>query len=107
MAITRHPEAIQDLCDISDYLAQHSAHAAVRFLQTAQRTFLRLHRLPGLGSACNFRDPVLRGLRRRLIEGSDRYLVFYRPTDNGIEVLRVLDGRRDLTRVFGPEADDE
>ena len=30
-----------------------------------------------------------------------RWVVVVRPVDNGIEVLRVLDGRRDYPRLFG------
>ena len=106
MAISRRLDAIQDLIDISDYLAQHSAVAALRFLRAAEARFRRLHRFPGLGRTCQFRDPALHGVRRRLVEGFDRYLIYYRPTANGIEVIRVLDGRRDLRQIFGPEADE-
>jgi toxin ParE1/3/4 len=106
MAISRRLDVLQDLIDISDYLAQHSAQAALRFLRAAEVTFRRLHRFPGLGRACEFRDPALRGVRRRLIEGFDRYLIYYRPTEDGIEIIRVLDGRRDMTQIFGPEADE-
>ncbi len=28
------------------------------------------------------------------------YVIFYRPTDDGIQIVRVLDGRRDLRRAF-------
>jgi toxin ParE1/3/4 len=30
-----------------------------------------------------------------------RYVVIYRPTENGIEVLRVVHGSRDIFRVLG------
>jgi toxin ParE1/3/4 len=105
MAITRRLEAIQDLIDISDYLAQSSATTALRFLRAAEATFRRLHQFPRLGRPCLFRDPALHGTRRRLFEGWTRYLIYYRPTDTGIEVLRILDGRRDIGQVFGSSAD--
>lgn len=106
MAITRRLEALQDLIDISDYLAQNSPAAALRFLRAAEATFRRLHQFPRLGRPCLFRNPALHGVRRRMVGGWTRYLVYYRPTDTGIEVLRVLDGRRDLGQVFGPDADE-
>ena len=31
------------------------------------------------------------------------YVIFYQPTDEGIEVVRVIDGRRDLPRAFRQE----
>ncbi|NES81639.1 MAG: type II toxin-antitoxin system RelE/ParE family toxin [Moorea sp. SIO2B7] len=33
----------------------------------------------------------------------DDYLIFYRPLDNGIEILRVISGYRDLEKLFGDE----
>lgn len=35
---------------------------------------------------------------RRIIEGP--YLIFYFPTPNGISVIRILHGKRDLDRLF-------
>ena len=32
-----------------------------------------------------------------------RYVIFYRASDLGIEVVRVLQGMRDIDRIFGPE----
>jgi len=29
-----------------------------------------------------------------------RYLIFYQPFENGVEVLRVLHGSRDVERIF-------
>ncbi len=30
----------------------------------------------------------------------DNYLIFYRPLDKGIEILRVISGYRDLEKLF-------
>jgi len=30
-----------------------------------------------------------------------RWVVVFRPIDNGIEVMRILDGSRDFSRIFG------
>jgi toxin ParE1/3/4 len=35
------------------------------------------------------------------------YLIFYVPLANGIEVVRVLRGRRDIKRIFHEEEDEE
>ena len=32
-----------------------------------------------------------------------RYVVFYMPMDDGIDVVRVLHGARDIDAVFSPE----
>lgn len=107
MAITRHLDAIQDLIDISDYLAQFSAATAYRFLKKAETTFRLLNRFPKLGLPCLFRDPALLGIRRRRIDGSKHYMAYYRIVSSGIEIIRVLDGRRDVRQVFGKSSDPE
>jgi toxin ParE1/3/4 len=38
---------------------------------------------------------------------SERYLIFYRTLPDGIEVIRVLHGMRDLDRIFGEQRDDD
>ncbi len=30
------------------------------------------------------------------------YVIFYVPTQDGIEVVRVIDGRQDLMKIFPP-----
>jgi toxin ParE1/3/4 len=39
-------------------------------------------------------------LRVSGIEGFEKYLVFYRPVDDGIEVVRVIHAARDLGSVL-------
>jgi toxin ParE1/3/4 len=34
------------------------------------------------------------------VRGFERYLIFYRPTDDGIDVVRVLHGSRDIESLF-------
>ncbi len=38
--------------------------------------------------------PCLRGL------SLENYMIFYRILDNGIEILRVVNGRRDFESIF-------
>jgi toxin ParE1/3/4 len=90
------PEAAQDLNDIYDYLVQHSPAAAARTTQALERACRLLARLPGMGTAC---DDLRPGMRKF---PSGRYVIFYRPTDDGIEVVRILHGARDFPSVFNP-----
>ena len=39
------------------------------------------------------------GLRRWRVRGFENFLIFYRPIDDGIEVLRVLHGQRDRETI--------
>jgi toxin ParE1/3/4 len=43
------------------------------------------------------------GLRSWAIRGFATFLVFYRPTQRGIEVIRVLHGARDLDAILEAE----
>lgn len=44
------------------------------------------------------------GLRRWPIPGFRNYLIFYRPMENGVEIVRVLHGARDIAAAL--EEDD-
>lgn len=52
------------------------------------------------GALCTFRPPDLQGVRRMLISGFPKHLVFYRFDDGEVLVLRVAHGARDLERLF-------
>ena len=92
------PNAQADLDDTAEYIGRENPAAAVRFLTTAEETFKQLLSTPGLGRVREYLDPRLTGLRSWRIRGFENWLTFYRPTDGGIEVVRVLHGARD----FGP-----
>jgi toxin ParE1/3/4 len=57
---------------------------------------LEEHPLAGRG-----RDEIRPGLRSAL---STPYVIFYRIRDNAPEVVRVLDGRRDIDEIFSDES---
>ncbi|MFH1741440.1 MAG: type II toxin-antitoxin system RelE/ParE family toxin [bacterium] len=96
-------EADRDLDDQFDYLAQESMEAAVRLLRAAQEAFKRLLQMPQMGSPRIFQNPDLRHLRMWPIPGFEKHLIFYRPTETGIEIIRVLHGARDIEAVFDEE----
>jgi toxin ParE1/3/4 len=95
------PAADQDLRDQFDYIAQDSLDAALRFLDAASSTFEELVRMPGMGVPQQFTNPRLASIRRWPIRDFERYLIFYRETEDGIEVLRVLHSARDIQRILG------
>ncbi|MHC4799837.1 MAG: type II toxin-antitoxin system RelE/ParE family toxin [Planctomycetota bacterium] len=81
-------------------MAQDNLDAAQRFFEEAEQAFRELAEIPALGRARNFDNPRLAGMRCRSIPRFENYLIFYRPVDNGIEVIRVLHGARDLNEIF-------
>jgi toxin ParE1/3/4 len=69
-------------------------------LRAAEETFLELARMPGMGVITSFSGSEDRDLRRWRIRGFENFLIFYRPIEDGIEVIRVLHGAREIERVF-------
>ncbi len=88
---------VDDQCE---YLAHDNIEAARRFLNAAEATFAQLARTPGMGRMWQSADERLRGVRVWRIGGFERWLVFYRPIDRGIEVLHVIHGARDIEAIL-------
>ena len=98
--VTIRPRARQDLIDHFVFIAQDNLDAAQRFLKEAEHAFGELTDMPALGRLRNFDNPRLAGMRCRSIPRFENYLIFYRPVEEGIEVIRVLHGARDLNGIF-------
>jgi toxin ParE1/3/4 len=92
--ILKRPRAQSDLVEIWDYIADDSEARADAFLDRIDQKFRTLAQRPGLGRA---RDELAEGLRSFPV---GRYVVFYRPLPEGVEIVRVLHGARDLTAAF-------
>jgi toxin ParE1/3/4 len=90
--------ATQDLLDIWDFVAGESwLPIADKQLKEIEGVCYRLGGWPEYGRA---RDDVRTGLRSVLVS---RYVVFYRVTKTAIEIVRILDERRDVDTVFADE----
>lgn len=70
------------------------------FLRACNIGIQALAQMPELGRARNFRNPRFSSVRAWPVKGFERYLIFYRPLADGIEILRVIHGARDLERLF-------
>jgi toxin ParE1/3/4 len=102
--VVRKPRARRDLLEHFVYIGENaSVEEAERFLRAADAAFEQLAKRPAMGARRDYRNPRLTGLRMWPISGFEKYLVFYRPTDRGIDVIRVLHGARDLKRLFEEE----
>jgi hypothetical protein len=56
------------------------------------------------GSPRDFGSERLSGRRMFRVQGFRRHLVFYRPTSEGIEVIRVLHSSQDIENIFGQDS---
>ncbi|NER93499.1 MAG: type II toxin-antitoxin system RelE/ParE family toxin [Symploca sp. SIO1B1] len=98
--VRRRPQARIDLAEYAIFIARENPDAAEKFLNAAQATFQTLLAMPGMGSLCHFSNPELQGIRRWAIKGFDKYLIFYQPIDDGIEVVRIIHASRDIEKIF-------
>ena len=81
------------------YLENASETIANEFLNAVRQTLRLLARQPEVGRRRNFRHPELQDIRSfRVHSPFDRLLIFYRVTDESIEVWRIMHGARNLPR---------
>jgi len=107
-AIHRRHKARQDLVDIFRYFAREAGfRVAQRFFAQVEATFARLAGMPGLGTCYEYDHPALADLRYFPVSRFRKYLVFYRPAADGIEIIRVLHGARDIQTILAEDLDTE
>jgi toxin ParE1/3/4 len=93
--IVRTPVSRLDIVEILLYLRARNRRAARLVHQAINNTITFLAEHPGAGQR---RDEFAVGLRSFPVNRYRNYLVFYRPCDDGIQVIRVLHGARDLPK---------
>jgi toxin ParE1/3/4 len=87
-------QAREDLIDIWLHIAADDPGAADRVLDRLEMAAMNLIENPRMGPA---RDDIRQGLRYLV---SDTYLILYRIVEGGVEIVRVVHGRRDLFGLF-------
>ncbi|NEO32102.1 MAG: type II toxin-antitoxin system RelE/ParE family toxin [Symploca sp. SIO3C6] len=98
--VNKRPQVIRDLIDLAMYIAEDNLEASDLFLQAAEETFKQLAKMPQMGKMTQFSNLSLAGIRQQGIKGFRKYLVFYFPTDEGVEILRVIHGARDFEAIL-------
>ena len=93
-------QAKTDLVEIWEYIARDSSEAADRMLHRIVQTYLALADNPRSGRS---RDELRSGLRSIPV---GNYLIFYRLTDTGIGVARIVHGARNLEALFAQESEE-
>lgn len=95
--IVIRPRALVDLAEIWAYIAEDNPASADAFTALIDHKFHALARQPGIGRA---RPELNRDLRSFVV---GRHMIFYLPFSNGIEIVRVLHGARDIEAAFQDE----
>jgi toxin ParE1/3/4 len=101
--ILRRTEAEQDVLDLWEYIdARSGTDRANAQIWQIERVLIALSNHPGMGRSREELYPNLRSYP------TGRYMIFYLALDDGIELVRVLHGSRDIEGIFeNEEADDE
>ena len=95
--VTRRPLAEADILEIWEYVADDNIAAADRWVDRLDEQLRLLAAQPMMGRARDELAPAVRSFP------FGRHVVFYVPLDDGIDVVRVLHGARDIDVVFNPE----
>ena len=92
--IIRSPQSDLDVFEIALLVANENPTAAERLIDRFDEKLMMLADNPHSGRP---RDELAPSLRSYAV---GNYLIFYRPIENGIELIRVLHGARDLRRLL-------
>ena len=96
MATLRLSEPAElDLTEIWDYIARDNPSAADRYLDRIQE---HCHDLAESSRLGRLRPELAPGLRSSPFQS---HVVFYEEREDGIEVIRVLHGARDVPAILG------
>jgi toxin ParE1/3/4 len=90
--IIRSERADDDLIEIWTYIAKDNPQAADRVLDAIEARWWQLARYPYSGFA---RDDIAPGIRHLVV---GQYLTLYRVSGVGVEIVRVLHGKRRIVR---------
>jgi toxin ParE1/3/4 len=97
------PIAARDLQEQYEFLADRDISVARRFLDCAHDTFRDLAESPDLGNPWPYRSEEFRDLRVWRLNVFRKHLAFYRTTNDGVLIIRVLDGARDIDAIFAED----
>jgi toxin ParE1/3/4 len=92
-----HRLAEYDLDEVWEYIANDSVDAADRLVLLIKQKCDLLAEFPGMGRERAELAPGLRSFP------AASFVIFYLPEPDGIAVVRVLSGYRDIHAVFHPE----
>lgn len=92
--IQRTAQAEEDLIEIWIYIAQDNPVAADRVLDDIEERFHALADNPLMG---RLRPDIASELRYFTV---GKYLILYRTVSNGVQIVRVVHGARDLPHLF-------
>jgi toxin ParE1/3/4 len=90
--------AMREIEEITAYLAKNYGFSqSEQFIKKLNSKFSKIVQFPKIGKP---RDEILPGSRMLSV---DRYLILYAVIGDDVEILRVVSGYRDLSKLFTDE----
>lgn len=90
MVVKLRPQAAEDIAEVWEHIAEDNLAAADRWVDQLDEQFRLLATQPLMGRARNELSPRLRSFP------FGRYVIFYEPLDDGLDVVRLLHSARDV-----------
>lgn len=87
-------EAVKDINNICEYVARQNSQSASQLFDAIRKKCNLVAEFPNMGKSFSRLSPNLRGF---VVEN---YIVFYYPREDGIDIVRVISGYRDLESLF-------
>jgi toxin ParE1/3/4 len=88
------PFAEEDLEEVIAYYSGHNVTSAIKLVLELKKHFLLLAENPKMGRLHQKYVLEMRSFHYK------RYIIFYFPTENGIEIYRVIHDARDIDDLF-------
>lgn len=92
--VHRTAQSEEDMIEIWLYIAKDNPTAADRVLDDMEQCFVMLADNPQMG---RYRPDIAPELRYFI---SGKYLILYRTVNDGVQIVRIIHGARDLPNAF-------
>ncbi|MEK7794776.1 MAG: type II toxin-antitoxin system RelE/ParE family toxin [Candidatus Hydrogenedentota bacterium] len=99
------PAALDEIDGITRYIGSLNAEAASRFYDAIDSALQTLADAPRIGSVRRFRNRRIGELRMWPIQEFPDRLIFYRVSEDVLEIVHVLHSAQDYRRQLGPESE--
>ena len=99
--IFKRPQAERDIEECFVFIAEENLDAGVYFLVAVEDSLEQIAKFPEIGKKREFQDKRFENLRMWRVKKYENYLIFYKVTEDRIEMVRLLHGSRDIEDLFG------
>lgn len=99
--IAYNPKALDDILKSALYLVgEASEETAERFLDAVDESLSKLAEMPLMERILDLNHNELKGVHVWRVKGFEKWPIFYKPINGGIEIIRVLHGSRDIQKAL-------